>query len=71
LASVVLCGRPGESLSLPPSRPWYPPGPVPVGAGVALVRIEPGHDAWVTGAEPVVAYEFERETADTSAKPAS
>jgi hypothetical protein len=41
-----------------------------IAPGAAYV-IEPGHDAWVTGAEPVVAYEFERETADTYAKPAS
>ena len=27
-------------------------------AGTAYV-IEPGHDAWVVGDEPVVAYEFE------------
>jgi hypothetical protein len=35
------------------------------GPGDAYV-IEPGHDAWVVGDEPVVAYEFE--SADTYAK---
>jgi hypothetical protein len=28
-------------------------------------RIEPGHDAWVLGDEPVVAVEFESRTAET------
>jgi hypothetical protein len=37
-------------------------------AGAAYV-IEPGHDAWVTSAEPFVAFEFESQTADTYAKP--
>src|SRR5262245_31215725 len=36
--------------------------------GAAYV-IEPGHDAWVPGDEPVVAYEFEGQTAATYAKP--
>jgi hypothetical protein len=36
--------------------------------GAAYV-IEPGHDAWVTSAEPWVAYEFETATAETYAKP--
>jgi len=40
-----------------------------IGPGSAYV-IEPGHDAWVAGEEPFVAYEFERETAETYAKPA-
>jgi hypothetical protein len=31
--------------------------------------IEPGHDAWVVGDEPAVAYEFESATAQTFAKP--
>jgi hypothetical protein len=31
--------------------------------------IEPGHDAWVTGTEPFVAFEFESTTAETYAKP--
>jgi mannose-6-phosphate isomerase-like protein (cupin superfamily) len=30
--------------------------------------IEPGHDAWVEGGEPWVAYEFEAKTAETFAK---
>lgn len=37
-----------------------------VGPGDAY-RIEPGHDAWVAGDEPVVAYEFESTTAATYA----
>ena len=36
--------------------------------GAAYV-IEPGHDAWVTSAEPFVAFEFESATAETYAKP--
>ena len=35
--------------------------------GAAYV-IEPGHDAWVVGDEPVVAYEFDSTTAQTFAK---
>jgi hypothetical protein len=31
-------------------------------------RLEPGHDAWVVGDEPVVAMEFESKTAETYAK---
>jgi hypothetical protein len=31
-------------------------------------RIDPGHDAWVVGDEPLVALEFESTTADTYAK---
>ncbi len=31
--------------------------------------IEPGHDAWVVGNEPAVAYEFDSSTAQTFAKP--
>ena len=38
-----------------------------VGPGDAY-RLEPGHDAWVVGDEPVVALEFESRTADTYAK---
>lgn len=30
--------------------------------------IEPGHDAWVVGDEPYVAFEFERRTAEEFAK---
>lgn len=37
------------------------------GAGDAYV-IEPGHDAWVVGDEPFVAYEFESSTAETYAR---
>ena len=37
---------------------------VEVGAGDAYV-IEPGHDAWVVGDEPLVGYEFESTTAAT------
>ena len=35
-----------------------------VPAGTAYV-IEPGHDAWVVGNEPVVAFEFDSTTAQT------
>ena len=38
-----------------------------VGAGEAY-RVEPGHDAWVVGDEPLVGVEFESETAQTYAK---
>jgi hypothetical protein len=38
-----------------------------IGRGEAYV-IEPGHDAWVVGDEPFVAYEFESTTADVYAK---
>lgn len=41
---------------------------VEVGAGDAYV-IEPGHDAWVVGDEPLVGYEFESTTAATYARP--
>lgn len=37
-------------------------------AGSAYV-IEPGHDAWVVGEEPVVGLEFESAAAETYAKP--
>jgi hypothetical protein len=37
-------------------------------AGAAYV-IEPGHDAWVVGDEPVVAFEFDSSAAQTYAKP--
>jgi hypothetical protein len=36
--------------------------------GMAYV-IAPGHDAWVVGNEPVVAFEFDSSTAQTYAKP--
>lgn len=38
-----------------------------IGAGDAY-RIDPGHDAWVLGDEPLVALEFESKTAETYAK---
>lgn len=31
--------------------------------------VQPGHDAWVVGNEPFVAFEFQSETAATFAKP--
>ena len=37
-----------------------------IAPGTAYV-IEPGHDAWVVGDEPVVAYEFDSATASTFA----
>jgi hypothetical protein len=39
---------------------------VQVGPSDAYV-IEPGHDAWVIGAEPFVAYEFDSKAAETYA----
>jgi hypothetical protein len=39
-----------------------------VAPGDAYV-IEPGHDAWVVGDEPFVAYEFESKSAETYARP--
>jgi len=33
-----------------------------------VYRLEPGHDAWVTGDEPFVALEFESKTAETYAR---
>ena len=42
-------------------------GELDLGAGDAYV-IEPGHDAWVTGDEPVVGYEFEATAAQTYAR---
>jgi hypothetical protein len=39
-----------------------------VPAGSAYV-IEPGHDAWVVGSEPVVSFEFDTSTAQTYARP--
>jgi mannose-6-phosphate isomerase-like protein (cupin superfamily) len=39
-----------------------------VGPGDAYV-IEPGHDAWVTGSEPFVAFEFDSTTAAGYARP--
>jgi len=41
-----------------------------LGSGDAYV-LEPGHDAWVSGSEPFVAYEFEGTTAATYARPTS
>jgi hypothetical protein len=38
-----------------------------IGEGQAYV-IEPGHDAWVVGDEPVVGFEFESRTAEEYAK---
>ena len=38
-----------------------------IGAGEAYV-IEPGHDAWVVGDEPMVGFEFESSTAEVFAK---
>jgi hypothetical protein len=38
-----------------------------IGPGQAYV-IEPGHDAWVVGDEPVVGFEFESQTAEQYAK---
>ena len=38
-----------------------------MGPGDAYV-IEPGHDAWVVGDEPFVAYEFESKSAETYAR---
>jgi hypothetical protein len=44
------------------TAPFVTPGP-----GQAHV-IEPGHDAWVVGDEPVVAFEFDSSTAQTYAR---
>jgi uncharacterized cupin superfamily protein len=38
-----------------------------IGPGDAYV-IEPGHDAWVVGSEPVLAFEFDSRTAEEYAK---
>jgi hypothetical protein len=38
-----------------------------IGPGKAYV-IEPGHDAWVVGDQPVVAYEFESKSAEEYAR---
>jgi mannose-6-phosphate isomerase-like protein (cupin superfamily) len=40
---------------------------VEIGPGDAYV-IEPGHDAWVVGAEPFVGYEFDSKAAETYAQ---
>ena len=40
-------------------------GDIAVGAGYV---IEPGHDAWVVGDAPVIAYEFDSTTAQTYAR---
>jgi mannose-6-phosphate isomerase-like protein (cupin superfamily) len=40
---------------------------VQVGPGDAYV-IDPGHDAWVIGSEPFVAYEFDSSAAETYAR---
>jgi hypothetical protein len=39
-----------------------------IAPGIAYV-IEPGHDAWVVGDEPVISFEFDSSTAQTYAKP--
>lgn len=39
-----------------------------IGTGDAY-RIEPGHDAWVVGDEPLTGYEFDSSTAATYATP--
>ena len=41
---------------------------IEVGPGEAYI-FEPGHDGWVIGNEPCVAYEFESATAASYAKP--
>ena len=41
---------------------------VDIAAGDADL-IDPGHDAWVTGDEAFVGYEFESATAETFARP--
>jgi hypothetical protein len=41
-------------------------GDISAGAGYV---IDPGHDAWVVGDAPVVAYEFDSTTAQTFARP--
>ncbi len=41
---------------------------VEVGAGQAY-EIQPGHDAWVVGDQPFVAYEFDTSAAETYARP--
>ena len=38
-----------------------------ISPGTAYV-IEPGHDAWVVGSEPFVAYEFDSKAAETYAR---
>jgi mannose-6-phosphate isomerase-like protein (cupin superfamily) len=40
---------------------------VQIGPGDAYV-IEPGHDAWVSGSEPFVAFEFDSKAAETYAQ---
>ncbi len=40
---------------------------IQVGPGDAYV-IDPGHDAWVSGSEPFMAYEFDSQAADNYAK---
>jgi hypothetical protein len=40
---------------------------IDIGPGDAYL-IDPGHDAWVTGSEPFIGYEFESATAETFAK---
>jgi hypothetical protein len=41
-----------------------------IGEGEAYV-IEPGHDAWVTSSQPLVAFEFDSTTAGSFGKPGS
>ena len=43
---------------------------IEVGPGEAYI-FEPGHDGWVIGDEPCIAYEFESSTAATYAKPSN
>jgi hypothetical protein len=38
-----------------------------IGPGQAYT-IDPGHDAWVVGDQPVMGYEFESQAAETFAK---
>jgi hypothetical protein len=40
---------------------------IDIGPGDAYV-IEPGHDAWVTGSEPAVGFEFDSKAAETFAR---
>jgi uncharacterized protein YjlB len=40
---------------------------IQVGPGDAYV-IDPGHDAWVSGSEPFMAYEFDSQAAESYAK---
>jgi hypothetical protein len=57
-----------DALSLAP--PLEPGSENDIGPGQAYV-IEPGHDAWVVGNEPVVGFEFDSRTAEEFAKGSS